>query len=190
MHTALLHNNYVIKPQGLSIAGKFRAYDPHNEAVLFSDQKTRWSAPFSTIRVCTDDKRKQELLLIQDSKHHENAYFYDVTDSVSGEQVGVVGVDWTNFFEDAWQIMDAQGTVIGHVRETGTGRAILHGLTDGLVTQNLNIIVGETVVAELRQKNAMIGHVLRVDFNMDGGKLDRRLGLAIAFIVAGHQGSE
>jgi len=190
MNPALLHNNYVIRPQGLSIAGKYRACDPHNEAVLFSDLKIRWSAPFSTIRVFADDKRRQELLLIQDSMHDNSADTYDVTDSVSGEMVGRVSVDWTNFFEDAWKIIDVHGNVIANVREKTTTRAILHDLTDGFVPQIMNIVSGDQVLAELHQKHAFIGHTLLVGFSMDKGKLDRRLCLAVAFIVASHQGAE
>jgi hypothetical protein len=49
-------------------------------------------------------------------------------------------------------------------------------------------MMGDQQVAELKQKSVMMGHHLLVDFSMDTtGSLDRRLGLAAAFIIAVHQ---
>ncbi|KAF0107675.1 MAG: hypothetical protein FD146_1709 [Anaerolineaceae bacterium] len=190
MHQAFSFNNYTIKPQGLSIGGKYRALDPHNEPALHIEHKTRWSAPFNTYHVYADDKKKQEILLIEESEHGGFPDFYAVTDPAGNEKVGGIGVDWKNWFEDAWGITDAQGTIIGRVREKSAGRAILHQLTEGFVPQIVNIIMGDQVVAELRQKSVMIGHHLLVDFSGDAaGRLDRRLGLAIAIVVAARQGA-
>ncbi|MBI4731353.1 MAG: hypothetical protein HY781_04375 [Chloroflexi bacterium] len=189
MNPAFAFSNYVIKTQGLSIGGKYCAYDPQNKPALYIEHKTRWKAPYNTYHVYADEKRKQEILLIQDGEHADFPDYYDVIDVASGEKVGGVGVDWKHFFEDAWGIVNAQGMVIGRVREKSTGRAILHGLTEGVVPQIINITVGDQPVAELRQKSVMIGHHLLVDFSMDAsGSLDRRLGLAAAIVVAAHQG--
>jgi hypothetical protein len=188
MHQAFSFNNYTIKPQGLSIGGKYRAHDPHNEPVLYIEHKTKWKAPFSTYHVYADDKKTQEVLHIADGEHADFPDFYVVTDPASGEKVGGIGVDWKNWFEDAWGITDAQGTIIGRVREKSTGRAILHELTEGFIPQIIHILMGDQAVAELRQKSVLIGHHLLVDFSADtAGRLDRRLGLATAIIVAAHQ---
>jgi hypothetical protein len=188
MNPAFSFSNYTIKPQGLSIGGKYRALDPHNEPALHIEHKTRWSAPFNTYHIYADDKKTQEVLHIAEAEHEEFPDFYEVTDPASGEKVGGVGTDWKNWFEDAWGITDAQGNVIGRVREKSTGRAILHEMTEGVIPQVIYILMDDQPVAELRQKSVMIGHHLLVDFSPDtASRLDRRLGLATAIIVAAHQ---
>jgi hypothetical protein len=190
MHPAFSHNTYVLKPQGLTLTPKFRACDPQDQSVLFSEQKNRWSMPFTTIRLYADEKRKLELLLIEECNQTGTANTYQVTDSLTGEKVGAVAGDWTSWFEDAWFIADSNGSVIARIREKSTGRAILHNLVEGIVPQILYILIGDVQVAELRQKNVMIGHQLIVDFNLDADKLDHRLGIAAAFLIAGHQHAE
>jgi hypothetical protein len=188
MNLAFMFNNYTIKPQGLSIGGKFCAFDPQNKPVLYIEHKVKWKAPFSTYHVYADSRKQQEVLTIQEGEHADFPDFYDVIDVAEGLKVGGLGVDWKNFFEDAWGITTAQGAVIGRVRETSTGRGILHELSDGAIPQNLKIMVGDQLVAGLRQKPVLMGHHLLVDFTMDtAGSLDRRLGLATAIVVAVHQ---
>jgi hypothetical protein len=188
--TVFTHNNYIIKPQGLSIGGKFRVYDPQNTPVLFVEHKTKWSKPVTTYHVYADEKKQRELLLIQDADHPTLDEFCAVTDAVSGEKIGGINTDWDKWFEDSWSIYDAQGAVVGVLRETSTGRAILHDLTDGALPQNIQIMAGDQPLAELRQKSVLMGHHLLADFSMDvGSRLDRRLGLAAAIVVAVHQAS-
>jgi hypothetical protein len=188
MHPAFSYDHYVIKPHGLSIAGKLRLFDPQDQPVLFIEHKTRWSKPFSVFHAYTDEKKKQEVLLIQDGEHASYSDYFTVTDLASAEPVGGISVDWKKFFEDAWGIVDASGTVIGQVSERSTGRAILHELTEGVVPQVLDVTVGGQPVAELKQKNVILGHHLLVDFSSDtAGRLDHRLGLAIAILIAAHQ---
>jgi hypothetical protein len=188
MHQAFSYNQYVIKPHGLSIAGKLRIFNPQDQPVVFIEHKTRWSKPFSVFHAYADEKKKQELLLIQNGEHASYSDYFTVTDPASAEPVGGFGVDWKMFFEDAWGIVDAQGAIIGQVSERSTGRAILHELTEGVIPQVLDITIGGQPVAELRQKAVMLGHHLLVDFSPDAaGRLDRRLGLAIAILIAAHQ---
>jgi hypothetical protein len=190
MNPAFMFSNYVIKPQGLSIGGKYRAYNPKNEPVLYIEQKTKWKKPFITYHVYADEKKNQEILTIQDGEFEGFGNYFEVIDAVGGEKVGGINSDWKNWFEDAWCILNAQGAVIGLLREKSTGRAILHELTEGALPQIIYIVMDDQPMAELRQKSVLVGHHLLVDFSMDAsGKLDRRLGLAAAIIVAAHQGA-
>jgi hypothetical protein len=188
MNQVFSHNTYTIKPQGLSIGGKFQVHDPLGEPVLFFDEKVKLFPPSKIIHVYADKKRNQEVLLVKDGSHASFPEFYDVIDPDGNQKIGGIGVDWAHFFTDAWGILDMQGTVIAQVRETSTGRGILHELTDGLIPQKINILIDGLIVAELRQKSAVIGHHLLVDFSKDAtGRLDRRLSLATAFLIACHQ---
>lgn len=188
MNLAFSVDNYVIKPQGLSIGGKYRVFDSNNKPVFYVEYKTKWEKPFITYHVYADDKKQQEVLMIQDGDHEELSDYCVVTDVATGEKIGGINADWKNWFEDAWCIVNAQGMTVGLLREKSTGRAILHEVTNGLLPQIVYIIVDDQPVAELKQKSVMVGHHLLVDFSMDKtSRLDRRLGLAAALMVAIHQ---
>ena len=190
MNPAFSYSSYVIKPQGLAIGGKYCAYNPQNQPAFYIEHKSSWKTLSSTYTICADAKRQEPLLLIRAGQHEHFGEYYEVIDAASNTKVGGIGVDWKNFFKDAWGLTDAQGTVVAQVREKSTRRAILHELTDGVVPQVIDILVAGESVAVLRQKPVFIGHHLLVDFSMDfADALDRRLALATAAVVAAHQGA-
>ena len=188
MHPAFQHNNYIIKRKGLSTS-KFRICNPKGDLLLYAEEKIQWKSPFTTtIRFFSDEDKTQEVLLVTDGRHSEYSNFLEVTDPAAGGKAGGVGGDWSNWFEDAWAVAGPDGQTTCTLREPGTGRAILSQLTDGLISQKLNFMVGEQVIGELRQKASLIGHQLLVDLGKDtAGKLDRRLALVAAVVVAAHQ---
>ena len=189
MNAAFSFTNYVIKRSNpLGWHGKYCVYDPQGQPVLYVRHKTHVKAPYVTYGVFADPGHMQPVLSVQDADDAEFANYLEVIDLAGGEKVGGIGGDWTNWFEDAWAVTDAQGATVALVRESSTRRAILHELTEGMVKQKIDIVAGDQTLATLRQKNALIGHHLVVDFSMDAtGRLDRRLGLVAAIMVATHQ---
>jgi uncharacterized protein YxjI len=188
MNAAFSFTNYVIKKKHLAFGDKYFVYDPRKQPVLYAEHKTRWKGLQTTYSVYTDAGKMQPVLTIQDAKHDDYPNYFEVVETATGEKIGGIGGDWSNWFEDSWAVTDARGATVATVRETSTKRAILHELTDGLVAQVIEILVGDRPVASLRQKKAFIGHRLLVDFSMDtAGAFDRRLGMAIAIVVACHQ---
>lgn len=133
MHSAFSFGNYVIKPQGLSIGGKYRAHNPQNQPTLFIEHKTAWKTLSSTYHVYGDEKKQQEVMALQQGKHDNFPDYHDVNDLTTGEKVGGVGADWKNFLADAWGITDAHGAIIGRVREKSTRRTFLHEFTASVV---------------------------------------------------------
>jgi hypothetical protein len=181
-------DKFLIKRKGLSTS-KFRIRSPKGELLFYVEEKIQWTSPFTTnIRFYNDEKKTQEILSAQDGEHQEYSSFLEVTDPVTGQKIGGVGGDWTNFFEDAWAVVDAANQPVCTLRESSTGRALLSELTDGLVSQKLDFLIGDDVVGQLRQKSAFIGHQLLVDFSKDAARrVDHRLGLVAALVVAAHQ---
>lgn len=189
MDAAFSFATYVIKQQGLAIAGKYVVHTPQDAPVLWVKYKTSWRAPHVRHLIFSDSKRSVEALTVMEAEHPEFDDFYEVTDKGEGVMVGGFAADWDSFLTDAWAITDARGDVIATVRE-GTTRGIAHELTGGAVSQNLTIRAGDQPLAELRQKGKWKGHDLHIDFTPDvGGALDRRLGLAVAIAIAAHQGA-
>jgi hypothetical protein len=188
MDSLFISDKFVIKRKGLSTS-KFRVCNPKGDLLFYVEEKIKWTSPFTTtISFFNDEKKTQEILSAQDGGHEDYTSFLDVKDPATGQKIGGVGGDWENFFEDAWAVVDAGNQVVCTLRESSTERALLSQLTDGLVSQKLDFLVDKEVVGELRQKSVLIGHQLLVDFSKDvTRRVDHRLGLVAAVVVAAHQ---
>jgi len=188
MNLLFAATQFVIKRKGLS-SDKFRIFSSDGKLLLYAEEKIQWKSPFTTsIHIFADEKKAQEILCAQDGKHEGYNNFLEVTDPATGQKIGGVGCDWANFFEEAWAIVDAGNALVCTLRESSTKRALLHELTNGVIPQKLDFRVDEQTVGGLRQKSALIGHHLLVDFSQDStNRLDHRLGLVAAIVVAAHQ---
>ena len=137
-------------------------------------------------------KKGQEILTIKDSSAED--VDFDVMDAASGQKIGGLSEtveDVSDLVKDKWSILDANNNVIGKMSEKSAAQALVRELTEGAVPQKLSIIVGNELVAELRQKVTLLGYQLTIDFSPDfANKLDRRLGIAAAILAALHQGQE
>jgi hypothetical protein len=188
MDPLFISDKFVIKRKGFSTS-KFRICSSKGDLLFYVEEKIQWTSPFkTTIRFYSDEEKTREILSAQDGKHEEYSNFLEVSDPATNQKIGGVGGDWNNFFEDAWAVVDAGNQPICTLRESSTGRALLSQLTDGLVSQKLDFQIGQEVVGELRQKAVLIGHQLLVDFSKDAvRRVDRRLGLVAAVVIAAHQ---
>jgi hypothetical protein len=183
---------YILKQQGLAIGGKYCLYDQNDTPLLYIEEKVKWLPPSTTVHVYADEKKKQEILTMKDSESEDVEM--DVIDAESGQKIGGISItadDLGEFIKDTWEILDANDQRVGKAAEISTGQSVLRELTENTLPQKLDIKVGETLVAELRQKVKMIGYELHIDFSMDTAHLlDRRLGIAAAIHAALHQGKE
>lgn len=191
MNIIFLQTSYVLKQQGLAISGKYCLYDQNEEPLLYIEEKVKWFPPSTTVHAYADEKKTREVLTMKDNPEDTDM---NVIDAESGQKIGGLDTsvdDLDEFIKDAWIITDADDKPIGKMFEISTGQSILRELSDNTLPQKLDIKVGETVVAELRQKVKMIGYELNIDFSMDVlHLLDRRLGIAAAIHVALHHGKE
>lgn len=193
MNDVFSQTGYVLKQQGLSIGGKYRLHSLQNdEPLLYIEEKVKWIPPSTAIHVYADEKKTKEVLTLKDSS--SEGVEMDVIDAESGQKIGGIGTsadDLSEVIKDAWAITDVDDKPIGKVAEISTGQSVLRGLTEKALPQKLDIKVGETLVAELRQKVKMAGYELTIDFSMDVlHTLDRRLGIAAAIFAAYHQAKE
>jgi hypothetical protein len=72
------------------------------------------------------------------------------------------------------------------LREDSLRDALLRRLLLGtLIPQNYDLTIEDEKVADYSQRFQLFRYVLDIDFQMDAGKiLDRRLGIAIAILLA------
>ena len=191
MNPVFEHSHYLLQRQVFALTGKFRYYDPAGNLVMFSEQKMFKLR--EDIRVYADEGKSQEVLQIQARHIIDFSAAYDVIDSAYNQKVGTLrrrGMQ--SMLRDEWEILDANGQVIGKLFEDSMGLALLRRLLLGsLLPQNYDITFGEQRVADLKQRFNMFRYELDVDFSFDPAKaLDRRVGLAAGILLAAIEGRQ
>jgi len=191
MHNAFQFNQYTLKRQVFALTGKLRFYDPQNELVLFSEQKMFKLR--EDIRVFSDEKKTQEVLAIKARQILDFSAAYDVVDSTTNEKVGVLRrKGLKSILRDEWQVLDAGDQVIGVLFEDNMGLAMLRRFVLGSwLPQNYDLTMGDQRVADLKQRFNPFRYEMDIDFTMDvSRRLDRRLGLAAAVLLAIIEGKQ
>ncbi len=191
MNPAFQFPSYLIKRQAIALTGRFRFYDPSGRLVLFSEQKMFKLR--EDIRVYADENKSQEVLSIKARQIMDFSAAYDVVDTAMNQKVGALrrrGLQ--SILRDEWEVLDANDNVIGRLFEDSVGLALLRRLLLGsLLPQNYDITVGETRVADLKQRFNPLRYELDLDFSMDTThRLDRRLGIAAGILLATVEGKQ
>lgn len=191
MNPVFEYRTYLLKRQVFALAGKFRFYDPSGGLVLFSEQKMFRLR--EDIRVYADEGKQQEVLMIKARQIIDFAAAYDVVDSATGEKVGVLRrKGWSSILRDEWEVLNAQDQPIGSLFEDSMGLALLRRLLLGsLLPQNYDLTLGQTRVADLKQRFNLFRYELDLDMSMDAARqLDPRLGIAAAILLAAIEGRQ
>jgi uncharacterized protein YxjI len=193
MNPAFQFKNYFLKRQVFALTGKFRIYGPHDQLLLYSEQ--RMFKLREDIRVYSDESKSQELLLIKARSIIDFSAAYDVIDAPYNQKVGVLRrKGLRSMLRDEWEILDEQDMVVGVLFEDKPGLALLRRLLLGsLLPQNYDVTLGGERVADLRQNFNPFSYQLVMDFSMDtDNRFDRRIGIAAGILLAtieGKQGS-
>ncbi|MEA3351473.1 MAG: hypothetical protein U9Q82_12685 [Chloroflexota bacterium] len=191
MHSAFMHNQYLLKRQVMALAGKFRIFDPSGQLVFFSKQKMFKLK--EDIRIFSDESMTQELLHIQARQVIDFSAAYDVIDSATQTKVGALRrKGFRSLARDEWEILNPNDQIIGILQEDSIGRAILRRLLLGsLLPQNYDLLISEQKVSEFRQRFRLFGYHLDLDFSQDTDqRLDRRLGIAAAILMGTIEGKQ
>ncbi len=194
MSDLLSKSEYLIRRQGLAISGKYKVFEKEGkQALLFIEEKTKWFPPSTVIHFYTDEKKKQEFITLKDRPQGKTDEF-DIFDAANGGKIGAFVVDVNNvseIFKDVWVLLDEQDRPIGKVCERKLLQSLARTLITHAIPQNMEIMMGEIVVAELHQTVKPASYELVLDFNKDvSNLLDHRLGIAAGILVALHQGRE
>lgn len=183
--------NYLLRRQAIALTGKFRFYDPAGRLVMFSEQ--RMFRLKEDIRVYGDEDKTQEVLSIKARQIMDFSAAYDVVDTALNQKVGALRrKGWSSILRDEWEVLDPADNMIGKLFEDSVGLAMLRRLLLGSwLPQNYDITLGETRVADLKQRFNLFRYELDLDFSMDlSQRLDRRLGIAAAILLAAVEGKQ
>ncbi len=191
MHSAFSFDHYRLRRQVLALTGKVRIYDPSDRLVLYVEQKMFRLR--EDIRVYADEDKSQEILLIKARQILDFSAAYDVMDALSGQKIGV----WrrqgmASWLRDTWELLDATDQPLGRLVEDTLGRALLRRFLLGwLLPQDYDLFLGETRLADLRQRFDPFRYELEIDFSPDPARrLDRRLGIAAGILLAIIEGKQ
>ncbi|MBT3337380.1 MAG: hypothetical protein HN560_16180 [Anaerolineae bacterium] len=190
MHSAFIHNKYLLKRQAIAMTGKFRFYDPNGQLVMFSEQKMFKLR--EDIRVYADEAKMQEVLSIKARSIVDFSAAYDVVDATNNEHVGTLRrKGLRSMLRDEWEVLNPAGQVIGSLFEDSMQLALLRRLLASIIPQNYDISIGQSVVADLKQRFNIFRYELDLDFSMDtANQLDRRLGIAAGILLAAIEGRQ
>ena len=191
MNSIFQFPNYLLRRQAIALTGKFRFYDPAGRLVMFSEQKMFRLR--EDIRVYGDEGKSQEVLSIKARQILDFSAAYDVLDTEMNQKVGVLrrrGL--RSILRDEWEVLDANDRQIGKLFEDSVPMALLRRfLLGSWLPQNYDITVGDTRVADLKQRFNPFRYELDLDFRMDTtNHLDRRLGIAAAILHAAVEGKQ
>ncbi|HSK87160.1 MAG TPA: hypothetical protein VK880_02315 [Anaerolineales bacterium] len=183
--------SYLLRRQAIALTGKFRFYDPAGRMIMFSEQKMFRLR--EDIRVYSDESKSQEVLSIKARQIMDFSAAYDVVDAGLNQKVGALrrrGL--RSILRDEWEVLDASDRVIGKLFEDSVGLALLRRLVLGSwLPQNYDITVGDSRVADLKQRFNPFRYEMDLDFTMDAGHLlDRRLGIAAGILLAAVEGKQ
>jgi uncharacterized protein YxjI len=190
MDFAFTFDRYLLKRQVFALTGKFRFFDPNGQLVLFSEQKMFRLR--EDIRVYSDETKSREVLMIKARQIIDFSAAFDVVDSATGQKIGALRrKGMASLLRDEWDILDAGDQPLGKLFEDSMGLALLRRFLTGLIPQNYDITLGQERVADLKQPFNPFMYQMQIDFSMDTSRrLDRRLGLAAAILVAAIEGRQ
>jgi hypothetical protein len=185
MHSAFQFNQYLLKRQVFALTGKLRFYNSQGELILFSEQKMFKLR--EDVRVFADEQKTQEVLAIKARQIIDFSAAYDVVNSMTGEKVGTLRRKGLNsILRDEWEVLNANDQLLGALFEDSMGLALLRRFALGsLLPQNYDLTINNERVADLKQRFNLFRYEMDIDFSMDTAhRLDRRLGLAAAILLA------
>ena len=191
MNSVFQHPHYLLKRQVFALTGRFRFYDSAGNQVLFSEQKMFRLR--EDIRVYSDEGKVNEVLTVKARQILDFSAAYDVVDSSVQQKVGALRrKGLRSILRDEWEVLDSGDNVIGKLFEDSIGLALLRRLFLGsLLPQNYDMSMGETRVADLRQRFNPFQYTLDLDLSVDPMKrLDPRLGIAAAILLAAVEGRQ
>jgi len=185
MDMAFQYDQYLLKKQVFALTGILRIYNPQDQLVLYCQQK--FLKLKEDVRIYSDETKSRELLNIQARQIIDFSAYYDVFDSQFTTKVGGLRrKGFRSMLQDEWEVFDAQDYMIGVLKEDTLQQALLRRFLLGkLLPQNYDLVVGTERLADLKQRFHLFRYELEIDFQMDTGKkLDHRLGLATAILLA------
>lgn len=134
---------YLIRRKVFALLGaQFHVYDPSNQLIGYCKQKAFKLK--EDIRLYTDESMAKERLSIQARSILDFSAAYDISDSLTGTQLGALKrKGWTSMIRDSWIVMDPSGEEIGKIEEDSMGMALLRRFLSNWIPQSFHLVDNE-----------------------------------------------
>lgn len=185
------HNKYFAKKKFFKLfGGEVRIYDENQDKLLFLVKQKAFKLK-EDITVFADEGQNQPVLRIQARSILDFGATYDITDVASGQKVGSVRRKlFKSILRDEWDVLDPSDKEIAKVKEDSLIMALLRRFLSALIPQHFSIYMGDTEVADIKQTWNPFVPRFHVDFSMDSGRLDRRLGIGAVILLQVIEGKQ
>jgi hypothetical protein len=190
-HPAFSVDRYLVRRKVLRLIGAgFHFYDANGGLLAFAEMKGFKLK--EDLRLFADEGKSRELLSIQARQILDISASYDVTDSTTGEKVGVLQrKGLKSVLKDEWVVKDAMEREIGIIAEDSLLKAIIRRTLFKMLPQSYDVRVGGQAVGSLHQGWNPFVFKLTADWSADGARrFDRRLGLAAAILLSAIEGRQ
>jgi uncharacterized protein YxjI len=174
--------NYLFRRKVLKIfGGAFHVFDAAGKVVMFCKQEV--FALKENLRIYSDETMAGEILTILTPQIFDEWPAYTVTDSSSGELVGVVKRRaWKSVIKDEWIIISASGTEAGYLKEADPGMAFLSRILPFITREY--VITDKTGNVQARLIRHFNPFILKYTMNVENNPdIDPRLLIACAFLL-------
>jgi uncharacterized protein YxjI len=182
MHPSFQHNQYRITNQIFALLGQLRIYGPDGEVVLYAEQEM--VGVCADFRLCADEQKTQELLIIKPRHANQFSELYDILDAPGGQILGSCGRRGVKSVAgDEWVLLDAAGEILASCAEAQTNAAMLRRLLLGnLIPRRYSLQAGDSHAASLKQRFNLMRY--ETDLEIAANRLDPRLILGLAALLA------
>ncbi|HEX4979456.1 MAG TPA: hypothetical protein VFV35_05265 [Acidimicrobiales bacterium] len=185
------HQTYTIRRKVLKlIGGAFTVFDPSGGTVLYAEQKGFKLK--EDIRLFSGPDMAEELVRIHARRVLDVSAVYDVIDSATDSPIGALQRrGMRSIVQDEWWILGAGDAQVGTIAEDSLALALVRRLVLNLIPQNFTITLQGVEVAQLRQRINPFIFKIDLDLSRDPeGRLDRRLAIAAAILMAAIEGRQ
>ena len=188
------HSQYLVRRKVFKLFGAaFHIYDPAGNVVLYSKQKAFKLR--EDIRLYTGEDMQTEILAIRTQSIIDFSAAYEVVESATGQRLGgFKRKGLKSMLRDEWVVSDAAGREVGIIQEDNAAVALIRRFVDAaslVLPQKYHVEIGGTTVCTFKQNFNPFVAKTTIDFSLDpGGRLDRRLGLAGASLLAAIEGKQ
>lgn len=184
-------SRFTVREKKWTIGRQYYVLDEAGKPLAFCRQKAFRLR--EDIRFYADETQAVELFRMQTAKILDFNANFEIVDSATGAVVGAVGRrGWKSILRDHWRILDAQGQVVGTMREHGGFLSVARrfvGLLQ-MVPHRYELLLGpegqERSVGEIRERFQLFGDTYDVSFAP--GSLDPRVAVALVVCADGLEG--
>ena len=181
---------YLAKKAIFSFLGSaFRLYDEAGQLRFYIKQKAFKLK--EEITVYADEGQTQAMLRIKARSIMDVSATYDVTDANNGEVVGALQREGLkSIFRDEWNLLDADGALIGKVKEDSGIMALIRRFLIKIIPQTFRVTMDGAEAGIIKQRFNPFALQYDVDFTPASAELDPRLEVATVVLLLAIEGRQ